>query len=58
MHLNLRKVSDFANCSIKHDNATIDLGFIDNTEANQLLEEFQEAVATLEWFVSCTDKGE
>ena len=57
MELNLRKVSDFANCSIEHDGTTIDLGFIDNKDAKQLLQEFQEAVATLEWFVACTSKG-
>jgi len=53
---NLRRVSDFADCSIRIDNHTIDLGFIERKEAINLLEEFKSIVEDLEWFVNATEK--
>lgn len=58
MEFKLRKVSDFADVTLIYGGVTIELGFLDNKEARQLLDAFRDAVEELEWFVNATDKNE
>jgi hypothetical protein len=55
MKLTLRKISDYAACYLSHDSMSIDFNLLSNKEAKQLLEEFKDAVETLEWFVMTTN---
>ena len=58
MNFNLRRVSDFADCILEEGSSTIQFGFLNHSEAKELLESFKNAVEELEWFVRVTDKGE
>lgn len=55
MNLTLRKIGDYAACHLSHDSMSIDFNLLSNKEAKQLLEEFKDAVETLEWFVMTTN---
>lgn len=58
MNLTLRKIGNYAACRLSHDSVSIDLNLLSNKEAKQLLEEFKDAVETLEWFVIDTEPDE
>lgn len=55
MNFTLRKTSDYAVCSLEHESAKIEF-MIDNEEAKYFLEEMQNAVEMLEWFIATTEK--
>ena len=56
MQFNLRRLDDYAVCSVSADNTVIDMGLLSNQEATKLLEEFKSAVDELEWFINATKK--
>ena len=52
----LRRVSDWADCSLEANDTFINLGFNDRNDAIKLLEDFKAAVDDLEWFIHVTEK--
>ena len=56
MKFNIRKINDYAICSIQEAGATIDLGMLDREEAKIILSQFEEAVDELKWFVNAAER--
>jgi hypothetical protein len=56
MKFNLRRVHNHCQAYIEDGSVTIDLGFLNNSEAKKLLEDFKSAMDDLEWFINVTEK--
>lgn len=51
-----RKFGRFFVCSIRHENTSIDVGFMDLEEAKEFLENLKMIIDDVEWFIQTQEK--